>query len=290
MDAGEQLIGTAPRADVWFLLEYTGRWGNKALKESSIPEAVKEHLNQQLAGIPEARLLLIKQSKTQHEEIAFYAALPKADPPALYRFFLSDYEELAGYDLRAIAAQHERYDAARLDEPLFVMCTNGLRDRCCALHGVATYWALTEKYPGLVWESTHHGGHRFAANLLQLPHGLSYGRLRPETAAEVLEAGRDGRIALDNLRGRTIYDAPSQAAEILLRRETGDLGVNGLRLQGSQELEPGRWQVRFTGGDAGGDAVHEVVMRREETGAKVPLSCGDEELIGVVNYKLENIE
>ncbi|MEX1247922.1 MAG: sucrase ferredoxin [Anaerolineales bacterium] len=285
IEASESLVGTAPRADVWFLLEYPGRWGNKALKESSIPEAVKAHLNTQLQGIAEARLLLIKQSQTQQEGITFIAALPKAEPPSLYRFNLMTYEELLDLDLGAIVAQDARYVSALTIEPLFVTCTNGLRDRCCVLHGLATYWALAEKFPGLIWESTHHGGHRFAANFLHLPYGLSYGRLRPETAAEVLQAGREGHIVLDHFRGRTIYDGPVQAAEILLRRETGDLSVNGLRLLETAELAADQWRVRF----AGGEAMHEVVIRREETGAKVHLSCEDEELSTVVNYQLEKV-
>ncbi len=33
---GIPLVGTATRGDIWFLLEYTGRWGAKAFEESSI--------------------------------------------------------------------------------------------------------------------------------------------------------------------------------------------------------------------------------------------------------------
>lgn len=280
---GEQLTGSAPRADAWFLLEYPGRWGNKALKESTIPEGVKGHLNTQLDAVPESRLLLIKQSKTEHMSIAFFAALPTADPPALYRFQLKDYSELLTFDLAAIAAQDARYDSARTIEPVFVTCTNGLRDRCCALHGVASYWTLAEQYPGLIWESTHHGGHRFAANFLHLPFGNSYGRLRPESAPAVMQAGLDGLIALDHFRGRTIYTEHVQAAEAMLRKATGHLGVNDLVFLGSGDLGPDQWTVRFSDGVK----THEVLVRREETGAQVHVSCGDETMGPVSSYVLE---
>src|SRR3989304_6167973 len=130
IEAGEQLIGTAPRADVWFLLEYPGHWGNKAVKDSPIPEEVKAHLNAQLAQIPESRLLLIKQGKPDHVGISFFAALPTAKPPVLYRFRLGGYAELPDLDLAAIASQAAAFDAAATNQPLFVTCTNGLRDQC----------------------------------------------------------------------------------------------------------------------------------------------------------------
>jgi len=283
IEAGEQLIGTAPRADVWFLLEYPGRWGNKALKESSIPEEVKAHLNAQLAQIPESRLLLIKQSSANHARISFFAALPKVTPPALYRFPLSQYAELLDFDLSAIAAQDGRFDVARTEEPLFVTCTNGLRDQCCALYGVATYWALAEAFPGRVWESTHHGGHRFAANFLHLPHGISYGRLRAQSASEVLQMSLHGRIALYHYRGRTIYEEPVQAAEILLRQGLGIEGVGALTLQRTEDLGAGQWRVQFSGTGQN----YEIVIQRAETGAQVHVSCGKEAQGPVVEYSLQ---
>ena len=37
---GIPLVGTATRGDIWFLLEYTGRWGVKAFEESTLPQEV----------------------------------------------------------------------------------------------------------------------------------------------------------------------------------------------------------------------------------------------------------
>jgi hypothetical protein len=46
---------------------------------------------------------------------------------------------------------------------------------CCARLGVPLAQALAARHPGPVWETTPVGGHRFAANLVLLPHGLYYG-------------------------------------------------------------------------------------------------------------------
>jgi hypothetical protein len=282
IEAQEQLVGTAPRADVWFLLEVPGRWGNKALKESSIPDEVKTYLETQVTQVPEARLLLIKRSQESHEGITFFAAISTAQPPVLYRFNMRDYTELFDLDFSAIANQDPRFESSRIQEPLFVMCTNGLRDQCCAVHGLACYQALSKSYPGLVWESTHHGGHRFAANFLHLPHGLSFGRLRPDSAPDVVQMGLDGRIAFYHYRGRTIYPEPIQAAEALLRRGIGIEGVDALSLQHSEQLSDGQWRARF----AGAGDIFEIIVQGQETGAQVHLSCGDEKLSPVVEYFL----
>jgi hypothetical protein len=200
----------------------------------------------------------------------------------LYRFQLIDYAELLDLNLPAIASQDARYDSARLDEPIFVTCTNGLRDQCCALHGAATYEALAADFPGIVWESTHHGGHRFAANFLHLPYGISYGRLRPASAPEVLEMALEGRIAFYHYRGRTIYAEPVQAAEVLLRRGLGIEGVDALSLLQTEDLGGGLWRVQFTGAEQ----AYEVVLQRAEAGAQVHLSCGEEARGPVVEYTL----
>ena len=283
----ESLLGTAPRADVWFLLEYHGRWGKKALEESEIPDEVKAHLNAQLKATLESRLLLIKQPREENVRgFAFFAAIPTADPPTLYRFQLNEYDDLLSYDLAGIFARKPEFADSISREPVFVNCTNGLRDQCCALHGVASYWELQNQFPGKVGESTHHGGHRFAANFMHLPYGLSYGRLRKENAASVLETGLKGRIALDHFRGRTIYEEPIQAAEILLRKELDLDAIDSLRITGSDAQDGNRWRVLA---DAN-DRVYEVIIERHETGEHVHLSCGDEKTSPVVEYKTIEIK
>lgn len=286
LEASESLLGTAPRANVWFMLEYSGRWGNQALKESSVSEQVKEHLNAQLKLIPEARLLLVKRPLAERDGITFAAAVATGNEPALYRFRIEIYEELLSFDLVAIVAGEARYASALTSEPMFVVCTNGLRDQCCALHGMAVYAALAHEHPGLVWESTHHGGHRFAANMLHLPHGLSYGRLRADSAAEVTLSALDGNIAFDYLRGRSTLGEAAQAAEGFLRRELALPGLNGLVFIGTEDLPDGQSAVSFNSDER----AYTAVVARYETGAQVHASCGDEKTNPVVEYRLVEIK
>jgi hypothetical protein len=279
LDAHESLMGSAPRANVWFALEYPGRWANKAWQESSVDATVKEHVDAQVKRIPEARWLLIKQ-RPQRDRIRFFAAVV-APAPALYAFELNDYTDLLGLDLAAIAAGDAAYASARTDEPVFFVCTNGLRDQCCALHGIAAYSAIHSHFGDVVWESTHHGGHRFAANLLALPAGLSLGRLRVENAVELVQTLLDGKIPLDHYRGNTAWDEPTQAAETLLRRQLGLDGVGSVQLLASQPAAENQSQVTL----AAAGREHTVTIERS-AGAPVHLSCGDEKTAPSMEFKL----
>jgi hypothetical protein len=279
LDSHEPLLGTAPRADVWFALEYPGRWGDKAWAESTVDATVKEHVDAQVKRIPEARWMLIKQ-RTKHERIRFFAAVV-APEPALYAFELVDYTDLLGLDLAAIVAGDPAYASARSEEPVFLVCTNGHRDQCCALHGIAAYGAIHSHFGDVVWESTHHGGHRFAANLLALPAGLSLGRLRADNAVELVQTLLDGRIPLDHYRGNTAWPEPLQAAETLLRRQLNLDAAGSVQLLASQPAGDNRWQATFAA--AGGE--HRVVIERS-AGAPVHLSCGDEKTTPIAEYKL----
>jgi len=103
----------------------------------------------------------------------------------------------------------------------YLVCTNGARDPCCAIRGPAVAHALERAFPGHVYECSHLGGHRFAANVLVLPDALCFGRLDARAAVALAEALEAENLPLDHLRGRTTLEPEQQAAEILVRRELG---------------------------------------------------------------------
>ena len=84
----------------------------------------------------------------------------------------------------------------------YLVCTHSKHDTCCALRGRNVAMALHEVRPGSVWECSHVGGERFAANVLVLPTGLLYGRVLPFAAAEFVAAAEAGEVVGALLRGR----------------------------------------------------------------------------------------
>lgn len=261
LEANESLAGSAVESvDRWLLLEVTDPWAPKALQTDALPETVRERLGQWLET-PRTRLQLIRRPGRPLRQALFMTVSPNGETA---RVELDDYQDLVDLDLGSMPTE--------TSEPMVLVCVHGRRDRCCAQHGSAVYRSLQARV-GDVWQTSHLGGHRFAACVLSLPDGLMYGRMRAEHGdafAAALHAGQVGD--LDLFRGRCEYDRPTQAADIFLRRRTGDKAVNAFEWI---ETVPGgelTWTVRFR--SASGD--HTVRVTLEHTGIARPASCGGE--------------
>lgn len=278
IQVGEALPGTAPRSEVWLLLEYAGLWGAKAFDESALPDAVKDRLNGWLKAIPNSRLQMVKQDKTGDTR-AFYVAL--ASEGRLYRFELAAYDSLLALDIPALVGGAADYEAYRSLEKLFLACTNAKRDACCARHGLPLYQKLRDSAGDSAWQSSHIGGHRFAGTMVCLPHGLYYGRV--DEAAPIVDAYRRGEFYTGNCRGRCIYPPAVQLAEIYLREQLGLRALDALRLL-DVEQHGERWTARF----AAGDLIYAVEVR----GAPLLVleSTGDAERGRVMQHVAERYE
>jgi hypothetical protein len=152
--------------------------------------------------------------------------------------------QLLDLDFAALGAgEHGGFGGDHRGEPLALVCTNGRRDRCCALVGRPLAAELAASGHGEVWEVTHLGGHRFAPTMLVLPYGYAYGRLTAASAKEVLEATAAGRMAPEWCRGRSCWDRPGQAADLAVRHLTGEARADALAVAEQHELPEGRRQV-----------------------------------------------
>jgi hypothetical protein len=114
------------------------------------------------------------------------------------------------------------------DEPVFLVCAHGRRNACCARFGAPLAQALVMRHPGQVWETTHVGGHRFAANLVILPHGLYYGPVGVAEATAAISAYARGTIMPERYRGRAGQPKGIQEAEYAQLTQAGSLEVTAL--------------------------------------------------------------
>jgi hypothetical protein len=251
-EAGEALTATASRIDHWLLVEYRGRWDRDVLAGSLFSNEVKVHLRGQLDRVERSRLLFVKQpERRSHTRLMVYAAASFSGSERVHALEFERHTDLLDFDFAAALE-----DGTPVGHPLLVVCTHGKRDRCCARYGQPLYDALRQKVdPAWVWQSTHVGGDRFAANLVVLPEGLYYGRVDRDGLEALLAEHAAGRIALENYRGRSIYSFTVQAAERAVRDETGLAGIGDLAFAGAERSGEG-WSVRFRVEATG--AVHEV--------------------------------
>jgi hypothetical protein len=274
--SGEPLAATASRVDHWLLLEYRGAWEREPLAASKLPPELKEHLRSQLAALARSRLLFVGKPG-RYLQTGSGAFLGRSRPGAerLVDLKLEHPHDLLGVDLTA-ALEGTGPNAETVETPLYVVCAHGKRDRCCALYGRPLYDALRhETAPARVWQSTHVGGDRFAGNVVVLPHGLYYGRVRPEEAGRLVAATNAGQIDLAHYRGRSAYPFPVQAAEQALRESAGLVGIDDLRLAGVERSPDGGRLVRFGTPDG---AVHELAVAETLADEPAYLTCESTEL------------
>jgi len=240
-ELAEPLAATAATARSWLLVEQPGPWGAKALTASHLDPATGREL-EKLAGEAGVRVGLIRrvgrhadchepQRRRVYAAGASWVRTAEVGDPA----------ELLGWDLTALEGCGEPYGG----EPLALVCTNGKRDRCCALYGRPLAAELAAAGTGEVWETTHLGGHRFSPTMLVLPYGYAYGRVDPQRARQILEAAGDGRVVLEGCRGRSAYDRPGQAADLAVRALTGEDRADALTVEGTRvtHADGREWEV-----------------------------------------------
>jgi len=287
--AGEPLIGSATLTTAYLLLEYNAAWGTKALEASDLPETVKRHIHAFVKSNPNAKCLLIHHPETalEHGVRVFLAATAEGGQN-LYSFLLEDYAELLALNFAEIINNPGSYRAYRREQPLLLVCCNGRRDACCARKGIPVFNALqaaTADYPDpIVYQCTHLGGHRFAANLIVLPHGLLYGRVDPASALQVLEATRADRVYLPNLRGRSAYPPAAQIGEWYLRGETGEGALDAYHLNEIRPFDEKTWTVDFR--RQGSGEIHLLQVRIEETQHAIYESCQLDKTTPLVRYSV----
>ena len=211
--SGEAFAATASVASRWLVVEVGGAWGRDVVADTELPASVRERLATWAASEAGSRLLFVRRPDRRGPEATVLAARSDEDGGELRRLQLPSLHALTEADLDG---------GERLDGPLVLVCVHGRRDPCCARLGVPVFDALAaEVAPELLWQSSHQGGHRFAANVLALPAGISLGRVAPESASAVATELRAGRIPLEHFRGRTIHPPSAQAAEAAVRSRLG---------------------------------------------------------------------
>ena len=264
-ESDEPLAATASRIDNWFLIEYRGLWARDALTGSGLSDQVKQHLLDQVRSVPHGRLLFVRRpDRRGRPELVAFTAASRPDEIAVTRTEFEAYEDLRGLDLLSGAA---------VEHPLFLVCTHGKHDPCCARFGRPLYEALRDELaPDWVWQVSHIGGDRFAGNLVCLPEGLYYGRVDREMAGPVLDEHLTRRILIPSYRGRSIYSFAVQAAERVLRERTGLVGIDDLTLRGVVRRNA---STRVTFAAAG--ETHELRVD-EERGDLTRLTCSSESL------------
>ncbi|HEV2766673.1 MAG TPA: sucrase ferredoxin [Acidimicrobiales bacterium] len=268
---GEPLMATASRVRSWILLEQPGAWGPDALSQSGLDATVAAALAARCRR-HQVRPLLIRrpgfarpgprrQCYLAHSGVrrSWVEALTVVDPAELLDL---DWSVLDGDRAPALGEQPSA--------PVSLVCTNGRHDRCCAVYGRPLARALVAAGVPEVWECSHIGGDRFAANLVCLPEGVYFGRVGPDEGPAVAADYRRGLLTLDRYRGRSSYPPLVQAAEMFVRQGSGTRHLDGLALQRAEQTGDHTLDATFV---VGAETVWRVRVERQRSTESLNLTC-----------------
>lgn len=284
--ADEPLYGTASTIQRWILLEEPGTGGCDAVLEQRVPvevavrlKAVSKQLN--------ARVLLIRRHG-RYSPTGRRCYVASSEPGASWAEYhtLDRSEDILDIDWTPLR-EGRSVGGRPLPHALYLVCTNGRHDACCAEFGRPVASALQENHAERVWESSHLGGDRFAANMVLLPEGLYFGRVDPANASGIVTLYEQGRLDLAHYRGRSCYPVPVQVAEHHIRMAEGLDGLEDLDFVATRRDDAGRICVSFR--NRSGRTLGAVLARRLVPVDDRPLTCSSAAVSAMARFELVSL-
>ncbi|PZS15302.1 MAG: sucrase ferredoxin [Pseudonocardiales bacterium] len=235
------MLGTAFPAARLLLVEQPGPWGRLGLADSRFDKATAQALERRGAAAGLRVQAVRRPGRTPRAQLRTWALVDcREGRESLRRGSFAADADLLELPLDASAGTPDR-------APLYLVCAHSKHDACCALRGRPVAAALDQVRPGRVWECSHLGGDRFAANVLVLPAGLLYGRVLPFAAAEFAAAADADEVIGALLRGRVGVPSTAQAALAFSYEHLALRQRRSLRLESASQIVDGRSIVRISG-------------------------------------------
>jgi hypothetical protein len=226
-------MASAPEVSkAWLLIEHPGPWPHEPT-EAVLPAPLRGLVDSAVEFGIRVQMIRRPERRRTGEVRSIFAGWTAGSEPWLRRGELAasgepGRAEGVGLDLEKLAAGSAPGFGELVSEPLYLVCTHAQRNACCARLGGPLAKALAARQPGRIWETTHVGGHRYAANLVILPHGLYYGPVGVDAATAAISAYERGTVLAERYRGRAGQPKPTQEAEHERLARTGSLEVGDL--------------------------------------------------------------
>jgi hypothetical protein len=249
---GDDNAATAARVDFWILVEFPCTWGREPITDAGLPAPVREALQRAEAEIPRSRVVFIRKRVEPPRECRVYV-VRTTPATGMLALDLPSVDDVAAVPFAALAT--EQFPAT--ERPLILVCTHGQHDSCCGRRGYPLFDALRGREEIDVWQCSHIGGDRFAANALVLPWGIYYGPVEPADAPTLVNAVMGDDIFLQAYRGRSSLSRPVQAAETFVRRLHNLTRREALHFLSRESLVDGRTRIHLR--DARG-TTHDVTI------------------------------
>lgn len=232
-DAGEDPIGTAVRFDALLAVEIPLPWPHEVWDAPHIPAGLAAVFNGAMAqtlklrpqallprdDTPAGHIRVLYYTRPTEETISTYDRVEYLVPDtavfALVQALVEQPDNLPEFT----SYQHETAPI----RDIFV-CTHGSRDTCCGTLGVPTLQALQSTYASdtlRVHRTSHIGGHRFAATLLDMPAGQYWAFVEPGMLDSLVRRRGNVKALSRHYRGWACLEPPAQAVERAMFMQIG---------------------------------------------------------------------
>ena len=275
----EDIHGSAANYNGFILLEHSDPFPEKINQAHFDPYFIAGL--QDLAKQKKAKLLLIRNRKTDFKTCRLIYV------DCLRQRYLTLHSTLA--DVAAIRLEFyiNSPDAIWETDPFFVVCTNGKKDKCCAKFGFPVFKFIENHDKAIpVFESTHVGGDRFAANAVCLPQGIYYGRVMVEDVDAILEATDRQQVHYPNYRGLCTRSFLYQSVECYLREELQDFSIGFDFTIEAQEDDADRFYFRVTANGAS----YQLRLLKKVIPYPYYLTCKSQKPGNITRYVLEHFD
>jgi hypothetical protein len=239
---------------------------------------VREALERAEREIPRTRVVFIRKRVEPPRECRVYIvrSAPRTGQLVLD---LPSIDDVAAVPFAELAA--ERLPVA--ERPLILVCTHGQHDSCCGRRGYPLFDAMRGRDDVDVWQCSHIGGDRFAANALVLPWGIYYGPVEPREAELLVFSVLRDEILIPSYRGRSSMSRPAQAAETFVRRVTNVAGRDAFRVLSRETLVDGRMRMQLREGTG---TLHEVTIEHYTAADEAFPTCTTRESQPIRQFRL----
>lgn len=253
---GDEPIGQARTSAHQVFLEAPLPWSRDFIESDGVPDDVAGVIAQLTeAGVDFSVLGIVPDNEYSVQGASHLFLLSR--PQGLFsRFEKREYllpPQDVGSALRALLLEpgnlhrFDKYIQQSSGVREIFVCTHGARDTCCGTLGYPVYQRLRNEYaaPGKLraWRTSHTGGHRFAATLMDYPEGRFWGHMNLDNLdAMVTRSGEPAELGA-HLRGWSGLGRLEQVVdrEVFLREGWRwlDYAKRGMTIsEGSEYSEP----------------------------------------------------
>lgn len=303
--SGVDIIGSAPKHQVYVAIECPPPWESSVLESKGIPDNLRS-LGKEITSNYDSyqtRFLLIHNDQLKQEN--FTRVLIFRKPSGFATVYDKQEFHLATIqDVAPLVKQYligEPVDPVPISPPTrdLLVCTHGSRDRCCSRFGNPIYQQARKLVTDLglehtrIWQASHIGGHRMAPTAIDFPTARYYGYLDADSFRSVLTHSGNIQCMATIYRGWGLLPWAAQVLEKQLMLTHGWNWLNYpiiAKILNHNEDESFN-QVELTCQLPGDELqTYRADVVADESGTvQVKGSCANEVLSSITPYRIHNL-